>query len=167
MKLTFTFFTLYFFLTAPVFAHQDISAYETQRTIVNKLLQDRSDKFGQYDNSLTMRTGIFGLKTKKDMQRSNNILTEIVRTDNAIFKELKILLDYKDLEKTKVESKANESEGRIDNYRRTITKLQVQNEKLGIAFKEAENDYDFLTNLMILSLILIAVLVVWLYKLKK
>ena len=72
-------------------AQQDSSAYQMQRKKINLLLADRSSKFGQYDQSLSSRTGIFGLKTKKDMQRSIDILTEIVRTDNNIFVELKFL----------------------------------------------------------------------------
>src|SRR6476661_8903049 len=47
-------------------AQEDTSAYEAQRRKINQLLADRSAKFGQYDESLSRRTGIFGLKTKKD-----------------------------------------------------------------------------------------------------
>src|SRR6476660_9984475 len=87
-------------------AQIDTSAYNTQRNKINQLLENRSMKFSQYDNSLTKRTGIFGLKTKRDMQVSNDILTQIVLTDNEIFSELKILLDYKDFEKKEVEHRA-------------------------------------------------------------
>ncbi|MDB5012036.1 MAG: hypothetical protein JWQ25_238 [Daejeonella sp.] len=102
------------------------SAYNTQRLKINTLLANRSSKFDQYQNSLSKHTGIFGLKTKKDMQRSNDILTAIIETDNEILKELKVLFDYKDLEKTTVETRAETSETRVSNYMQTITKLQKQ-----------------------------------------
>ena len=55
-------------------------------------LADRTAKFGQYSQSLSMHTGIFGLQTKKDIRRSNDILMDIVKTDDSIYTELKILL---------------------------------------------------------------------------
>ena len=109
MKL-FLLLTLSIGFSLPTLARQDTSAYEVQRKRVNQLLADRSAKFGQYDQSLISRTGIFGLKTKKDIERSTDILTEIVRTDNDIFRELKVLLDYKDFEKTEAQSQAGETQ---------------------------------------------------------
>ena len=85
-------------------AQSDSSAYQLQRKKINSLLAERSEKFGHYDQSLTKRTGIFGLKTKKDMQRSIDILTDIVLNDNSVFKELKTLMEYKDYEKSTVET---------------------------------------------------------------
>src|SRR5690606_7334543 len=79
---------------------QDTLAYEVQRQRVNDLLNKRTARFGQFNQSLEARTGIFGFKTKKDMQASIDILKEIIATDNHIFKETKVLLDYKDMEKT-------------------------------------------------------------------
>lgn len=131
------------------------SAYEAQRKKVNNLLSNRSSKFGQYDESLTKRTGIFGLKTKKDMQRSINILTEIVQTDNEIFKELKILLDYKDLEKTQVQTRATETESRINAYMQTIKKLQQQNDKIKDEFAEVEKEHNKFTNILITIIVVV------------
>ncbi|WP_423146118.1 hypothetical protein [Rubrolithibacter danxiaensis] len=142
-----------FYLTAGA---QNNSAYELQRKKVNGLLEARSSKFGQYDESLTMHTGIFGLKTKKDMQRSIDILRDIVQTDNAVFKELKILLDYKDLEKKEVQTKAEETGSRISKYMQTITKLQAQNDKLQKEVIEMENKNTSPT----LYIVTIAVLVI-------
>jgi hypothetical protein len=116
----------------------DSSAYQLQRKKINSLLTERSEKFGHYDQSLTMRTGIFGLKTKKDMQRSIDILTDIVLNDNAVFKELKTLMEYKDYEKSTVETKATQSEDRIGNYMQTITKLQNEQDKLNLEIQSLE-----------------------------
>jgi len=117
-------------------AQNDSLAYQTQRLKINKLLDHRSERFGQYQNSLGTRSGIFGLKTKRDMQASNDILRQIVLTDNDIFSELKILLDYKDLEKSEVLTRVETVERRIERYQSTITRLQQENQKL---LAEAEN----------------------------
>ena len=123
---------LTFFLASAqcTLAQSDSSAYQLQRKKINDLLSQRSEKFGQYDQSLKLQTGIFGLKTKKDMQRSNDILTDIVLNDNTIFKELKILLDFKDLEKSTIESRSTQNQYRIGKYMETITKLQNEQDRL-------------------------------------
>ncbi len=108
----------------------DTLGYENQRQKVNTLLTERSARFGQFDESLQKRTGIFGLKTKKDMQASIDILKQIVLMDNAIFKETKALLDYKDFEKTQVVQRASEFDGRINGYIKTISKLQRERERV-------------------------------------
>jgi len=128
--------TKYFYLASILllgfYAHaqQDTTAYAAQRIKVNTLLTERSNKFGQYDESLNQRTGIFGWQTKRDIKNSNEILRQVVLTDNNIFKELKILMDYKDLQNEQKIVVANNSEERIQNYMRSIKKLQDQNEAL-------------------------------------
>lgn len=111
-------------------AQQDTMAYAAQRVKVNTLLAERSQKFGQYDESLNQRTGIFGWQTKKDIKNSNEILRQVVLTDNNIFKELKILMDYKDLQNQQKVAVADNSEEKIQNYMRSIKKLQDKNEVL-------------------------------------
>jgi len=138
------------------FAQNDSSAYEAQRKKINSLLQERSAKFGKYDESLAQRTGIFGLKTKKDMQRSIDILTGIVQTDNEIFKELKVLLDYKDLEKNQVQGEASESKERLSGYMQTIKKLQQENDRLKDELVKIEKQHSkFLNTLIALVIVLV------------
>lgn len=108
----------------------DTSAYQTQRLKINALLAERSAKFGQYDLSLSARTGIFGLQTKNDLRNSNEILRGIILSDNNIFRELKILMDYKDQEVQQVQSNASSTNKRMEGYMLAIKKLQEQNEKL-------------------------------------
>jgi len=117
-------------LNFQAFAQQDTTAYATQRVKVNALLAERSAKFGQYDESLNQRTGIFGWQTKRDIKNSNEILRQVVLTDNNIFKELKVLMDYKDLQNQQKVAVADHSKERIENYMRTIKKLQDQNAEL-------------------------------------
>ncbi|WP_316825235.1 hypothetical protein [Pedobacter miscanthi] len=117
-------------LSFQAYAQQDTAAYAAQRVKVNSLLQERSSKFGQYDESLTQRSGIFGWQTKKDIKNSNEILRQVVLTDNNIFKELKILMDYKDLQNQQKVAVADNSQERIEAYMGTIKKLQDQNAQL-------------------------------------
>lgn len=108
----------------------DTSAYQIQRAKINALLAERSAKFGQYDLSLSARTGIFGLQTKNDLKNSNEILRGIILNDNNIFRELKALMDYKDQEVQQVQSNASTTQKRIQGYMAAIKNLQEENDKL-------------------------------------
>ncbi|WP_316799431.1 hypothetical protein [Pedobacter frigidisoli] len=123
------------FVLLPAFqamAQQDTSAFSAQRAKVNAMLAERSAKFGQYDESLNQRSGIFGWQTKKDIKNSNEILRQVVLTDNNIFKELKVLMEYKDLQNQQKVAVADHSQERIQSYMRNIKKLQDENEALRI-----------------------------------
>src|ERR1700744_5102191 len=88
---------LFCFLMSNVYAaaNTDSLAYQAQRKKINAMLAQRKLKFGQYDQSLSQHTGIFGLQTKKDIRNSNNILMDIVKTDDDILMQTKILLEYR------------------------------------------------------------------------
>ncbi|MBK1440909.1 hypothetical protein JHJ32_12990 [Parapedobacter sp. ISTM3] len=138
---------------APSFARQqttDTVGYESQRRKVNELLAQRSERFGQFDESLRRRTGIFGLKTKKDMQASIDILKQIVLMDNDIFYETKTLLDYKEFEKSQIAEQASEYDGRINGYIKTISKLQQQQEELASQISALEKTNQLYEGLVIL-----------------
>ena len=148
-------------LSTPIFntiLAQDTSAYEIQRSKVNGLLAERSAKFGQYDESLNERTGIFGFQTKKDIRNSNEILRQIALTDNDIFKELKILLDYKDLQVEQVRTTINNTSESILNYRKTIKDLQDQNQKLSEQLESSQNGSTIAHLFMVLFFIGCAIL---------
>ena len=134
------------------------TAFEAQRNKVNDLLNQRSTRFGQYNESLQQRTGIFGLKTKRDMQASIDILQQIVITDNDIFRETKQLLDFKDFEKSQATEQATEFDGRINGYVKTISKLQQEQERLGHeihALEASERRYKGLLLLAVLGFVTI------------
>lgn len=117
-------------LSAAFATNADSLAYQLQRKKINALLDARSQKFSQYTQSLDMHSGIFGLQTKKDIRRSNEILMDIARTDNNIFRELKILLDYKTFQQSTVLNQSQDSEDRVINYMVIINKLRQQNKQL-------------------------------------
>jgi len=158
------FFVLLFTLLSGSILAQDTSAYEIQRAKINALLTERSNKFGQYDASLNARTGIFGFQTKRDIRNSNEILRQIALNDNDIFKELKILLDYKDLQVEQVKTAVNTNSESILNYRRTIKGLQDQNEELGNNLEKAESASSTAHIFMFIFLIGSIVLAYFLYQ---
>ena len=137
---------------------QDNSAYELQRAKVNQLLTERSAKFGQYDQSLNTRTGIFGFQTKRDIRNSNEILRQIVLNDNEIFTQLKVLMDYKDLQAEQVKTVANTNSQNIINYRKTIKDLQDQNQTLTTNQDRVESSRDLAYLLMFVFLVASGVL---------
>ena len=107
-------------------AKNDSLAYQLERQKINNMLDQRVQKFGQYQQSLSMHTGIFGLQTKKDIRRSDDILMDIVKTDNAIYRELKILFDYTIFQKNQVQSHSKEAEKSNLGYMTTINRLRAQ-----------------------------------------
>lgn len=119
----------------------DSTLFESQRQLVNELLEERSRKFGEYDHSLQQRTGIFGLvKSKSDMQQSIDILQAIVINDNNIFLETRKLLDLKDTERERFQLLAKDFDGQVTAYMKTVSKLQKENEKLQLQIKELQED---------------------------
>jgi len=145
-------------LALPAMAAQtDTSAYQTQRLKINGLLAERSARFGQYDLSLSARTGIFGLQTKNDLKNSNEILRQIILDDNNIFRELKILMNYKDQEVQQVQSNASATHKRIEGYMLAIRKLQDQNDRLKADTSVVAEKKDNSTYVIIfLSVVIIA-----------
>lgn len=136
---------LFIYLTAlslTVAAQSDTSGYEAQRSKINALLAERSVKFGQYQQSLNERSGIFGFQTKNDIRNSNEILRQIALNDNNIFKELKVLLDYKDFQVQQVQSVASANSERIKSYMAAIKKLQDQNQILRKQLEENEKEKE-------------------------
>jgi len=127
------------FFNIQSFAQQDTTAYSAQRVKVNSLLAERSRRFGQYDESLNQRTGIFGWQTKRDIKNSNEILREVVLADNNIFKELKVLMEYKDLQNQQKVAVADHSQERIETYMHSIKKLQDQNAALTKELSQKNN----------------------------
>ncbi len=159
--LAITFITL-FSLPAFCFQNSDSLAYQLQRNKINGMLDARLSKFGQFTQSLDKKTGIFGFKTKKDMQKSMDILKDIIETDNSILRETKILLDFKTYQQDKVASESKESEGRNIGYMRTINKLQTENEKIVKDLKEVKNSkkfYQLVTFALALAIISFALFV--------
>jgi peptidoglycan hydrolase CwlO-like protein len=150
-------------LTLTTHAQVDTTAYAAQRSKINALLAERSVKFGQYEQSLNERTGIFGFQTKDDIRNSNEILRQIALNDNNIFKELKVLLDYKDLQVQQVQTAASTNSERIQSYMAAIKKLQDQNQLLRKQIEEKEKAGSSSSGLVILLLLVITAVGYFIY----
>jgi hypothetical protein len=136
------FYGLYFLCLFPAFvfaqkSNSDSLAYQLQRAKINQMLEQRRQKFGQYDQSLKMHTGIFGLQTKKDIRRSNDILMDIVKTDDDIFRELKILMDYRVFQQQQAQTHSTQSENVTLAYMNTINRLRNRIEQVKL---DAQNE---------------------------
>ena len=116
---------LTFLLLATAYAQQnpDSAAYQLQRKKINMMLEQRSQKFGQYDESLKKRTGIFGLQTKKDIRNSNEILMDIVKTDNDLYEQIKVLLGMNTFQQKQALDKSAEAAARAKETKPTICVL--------------------------------------------
>ncbi|MBB3058227.1 hypothetical protein [Mucilaginibacter gotjawali] len=158
------FFIIFILLTVGARAQQksDSLAYQLQRTKINGMLAQRTQKFGQYSESLAMHTGIFGLQTKKDIRRSNDILIDIIKTDNDIYKQLKILLDFRAFQQTQVQTHSSEVEESKIGYMTTINKLRNEVDQLKTAAQKQEADEEKTIRAFILALAAMLVLVLFL-----
>ncbi len=160
------FLCLVFFGTNVFSQQTDSLAYQLQRKKVNNLLAKRSITFNQYFQSLDLHTGIFGLQTKKDIRRSNEILMDIVKTDNAVFKELKILLDYRTTVQTEVQNKSAEAENRNTSFIGTINKLRNQTQELQILADKNSNLVQHYQHLLFGTIALILILIFAIIRIK-
>ena len=146
-------------------SNPDSSSFEVQRSRVNDLLDARQQKFGAYDTSLTQKTGLFGLfKSKGDMQKSIDILKDIVITDNNIFLETQKLLKIKDFEKDKFQQLATDYDKQVSAYIGTISKLQKENEKLRTQVDKTSGNGGLGNIFLYIALLTILVLGYLLYK---
>jgi hypothetical protein len=123
-------FCLSFSLSAFAQGNSDSLAYQLQRKKINSMLDMRRKKFGEYDQSLTQHSGIFGMQTKNDIRRSNDILMDIVKADDDIFQQTKILLEYRTFQQKQVEARSTQSDDSNIGFMNEINKLRAQNEKL-------------------------------------
>jgi len=153
--------TLLCLLSVCVFAQagSDSLAYQLQRKKINSMLADRTAKFGQYSQSLSMHTGIFGLQTKKDIRRSNDILMDIVKTDDDIYKQLKILLDYRAFQQTQVQTHSKEAEDSNLGFMTTINKLRNQVDELKADAEKQQAAHEKTKHLFIGAFIVMLLLI--------
>lgn len=133
--------------------NSDSVAYQLQRQKINNMLNARKQKFGQYQQSLSQHTGIFGFQTKDDIRRSAGILMEISKTDDAIFRELKILLEYRDFQQKQIQNHSHDAETANDAYLKVINHLQQQNTHLKQQVKEAEEHFGTRQNIYLIVIV--------------
>jgi hypothetical protein len=139
------------FAQSPV--NSDSVAYQLQRQKINNMLAARKQKFGQYQQSLDQHTGIFGFQTKDDIRRSAGILMDIAKTDDNIFKELKVLLEYRDFQQRKIQNHSKEAETAAAGYMTVITHLQQQNAHLKQQLKDSDQHFNTRQNIFVIAIL--------------
>lgn len=125
-------------LTAVVKAENkslDTSGYYRQQ--LQKLLIERGQKVSAYTQSLQKRSGIFGAKTKKDILGSNEILKDLIKSDDQIIEVLNRVVDFRNYEKVSMVYNNLDHHQHLDNLLRAtdtlskqVTALRQQNNKL-------------------------------------
>ena len=148
-------------------SNSDSLAYQLQRAKINQMLENRRQKFGQYDQSLKMHTGIFGLQTKKDIRRSNDILMDIVKTDDDIFRELKILMDYRVFQQQQAQTHSTESENVTLAYMNTINRLRGQIDQLKQEAQQEKVHQQNLLRILVGVVVLLFVSILYLLNRKR
>lgn len=109
-------------LSIPILAQ---STTADRKELMN-LLEQRKLKFDAYATSIQKHSGIFGNKTKKDMQQSNNVLTQIVETDNRIISVLNRTVDFRDFEKVNLNYDVQAHTDRVHALLHSVDTLQKQ-----------------------------------------
>ena len=94
------------------------------------LLKERRDRFSQYTERIDDKSGFFGNQTKKDLREINEVLKEIVRTDNKIIAELDRLLDERKFESFRSEYETKRAGEDLVMLEQQNRKLMAQNDTL-------------------------------------
>ncbi|MEP7171029.1 MAG: hypothetical protein ABI855_16805 [Bacteroidota bacterium] len=124
MKIKKKYFTVLLCLISLTAYPQNNSVKDRQD--LQNLLQERKIKFDAYASSLEKRSGIFGNKTKKDIQSSNEVLIDIVKTDNRIISTLNRVIDFRNFEKTNMNYDVVQQNQNYDNLLRATDTLSKQ-----------------------------------------
>ncbi|MCX6273888.1 MAG: hypothetical protein NTV09_01605 [Bacteroidetes bacterium] len=110
-----------FFLT-PVFGQMQME----DRMNLQNLLTERAKNFSVYTSSIQKRSGIFGNKTKRDIEKSKEVLIDIVTLDNNIMDALNRALSYKTFEKTADDYSARDCELKLKKSMEVTDTLMKQ-----------------------------------------
>jgi hypothetical protein len=107
------------------------------RLNLQNLLAERAKNFSQYTTSIHKRSGIFGNKTKGDLEKSNEVLVAIVTLDNEIMDALNRSLSYKTFEKTADNYSSRDCEMKLQQSMQVTDTLMKQ---LAVAEKKMKQD---------------------------
>jgi len=87
-------------LTSSLFAVAE--KRDEEKAALQKLVNEREQRFGEYSRAAASKSGFFGNKTKNDLRKQVDVLTEIIKTDNRIISLLKNFLDYRTFQRTEM-----------------------------------------------------------------
>ena len=103
---------------------------EHEKQLLQELVKEREQRFGEYAQAAGSRSGFFGNKTKKDLQGQLDVLTEIVKTDNRIISSLNNFLSYRTFQQTNntySQAESDEKNRRLNELTQSLsTKLKAE-----------------------------------------
>ena len=152
---------LIFLLPAIVVLPQERTPNRTaDRAELQKLLEERKKKFDSYSESLKKRSGFFGGKSKADIQRSNEVLRDIIETDNRMISVLNRVVDFKTYEKVNMNYDLLSCNERVENLQRAVDVLNKRVTTFASSNEELKNKSGTLKLLASAFGILVLVLLV-------
>jgi len=116
------------FCIISIFLFHHLQAQDSLANIteLQKLLKDRKDRFEEYATAADKKSGIFGTKTKKDLEKSREILFQIVKTDNNILNELNHAIVNRGIAKADYSYDQMEYKQTIDRLTQAVDTLNKQ-----------------------------------------
>jgi|SRR5436853_6128572 len=127
MKKIFIFFLTLLLSAVTVLSQERTTQDRTaDRAELQKLLMERQKKFDAYSESVKKRSGFFGGKSKGDIQRSNEVLRNIIESDNQIIKVLNRVVDFRTYEKVNMNYDLLSCNERVENLQRGVEMLNKQ-----------------------------------------
>jgi hypothetical protein len=150
------------FLTLLIFFNVNAQDSLGSITELQRLLKERRDRFDAYATSADQKSGIFGNKTKKDLEESRTILLEIVKTDNQLLNELDRAISRRGIAKADysvAEVGYRETIDRLSQAVDTLNKQLIAERELSASFQhKTESGQWFLYLLLAIIAVLVAIL---------
>lgn len=115
-------------LVSALFSAVSVLSQDNNRQL-RELLDERKQKAGMYLERIEKKTGIFGNQSKKDLKEANAILTQVVETDNRIFKEAERIITHSNFETSSAGKDLAICIQQKEELLKTIKNMQAPDEK--------------------------------------
>lgn len=159
MKPALAFILLWLFIF-PSFAQMQMQ----DRMNLQNLLTERAKNYSTYTSSIQKRSGIFGNKTKHDIEKSNDVLIAIVTIDNDIMDALNRALSYKTFEKTTDSYSARDCELKLKQSMEVTDTLMKQ---IAVLEKKVDHPDSTASVYKVLFYLMLAVCAFLFWKMKR
>ncbi len=153
-------FILLGIIVLPAFSQMQMQ----DRMNLQNLLAERAKNFSTYTSSIQKRSGIFGNKTKHDIEKSNEVLIDIVTLDNNIMDALNRALSYKTFEKTTDDYSARDCELKLKKSMEVTDTLMKQ---IAVLEKKVDHPDSSASIYKVLFYLLLAVCAFLFWKMKR
>lgn len=133
---------------------------------LKKLLVERKELIGDYGESLEKGTGIFGLQTKRDIKRANEILLGIIRKDNQIMKQLESEADGGKIDVKHIDFERKELEEKNQKNLQIINDLNVKLDEMKLEVDASRGDVNTYKMLTIFLSVMLMIITIRLIRMK-